>query len=376
MSNINNQIWILHLVNTLDVGGDSTFLMNYLRNIDTDKIRFAFVVQRNETLLYDDEVLRLNGRIHKVRSMSEDLFGYYKDLKKIILQHPEYRIVHSHMNHKNAIPLLLCKFNGIKHRISHAHARGTTQHGLKGIRIILMKCAIRILATNYFACSSAAGRYLYGKKRIFVVIPNAVNSKLYSFSNEKRILIRKELNINEQFVIGHIGNFSRLKNYKFIIDTFYYMPENSLLILVGSGELDNEIKEYVFGRSLANRVKFLGLRNDVPNLLQGFDAFIFPSISEGMGFVAIEAQCSSLPTYCSLGVPKEVAITNYAHHISLEHGPLAWSELIKKGIGTERIDVSCDIQKSGYDIRDASIDLMDIYNAILFSSKRNKTIVE
>lgn len=341
-------IWILHICNTMDIGGDYTFLMNYFKNIDKNRVSFAFVVQREEDYEHDSEIYENNGRIHKVRPMNKNPILFMKDLFMILDNHPEYKIVHAHMNHRNGFALALCKLKKIPVRISHAHARGKSLPLMKAVRIKFLKFLIKIAATDLMACSIDAGKYLYGKNKFFI-IRNAISLKDYTYSEEIRIKMRKSFSLTDELVVGHVGNFSAVKNYHFILDVFSNLPKESKLILVGDGALIQSVNDYAEELGIQERVIYTGVRNDVNNLMQAFDVFLFPSFREGLGLVAIEAQAAGLPVFCSNGIPREAAITKQFKSLPLEIGPSNWAKEINlKAI--DRIDTSSQIVKAGYDI--------------------------
>ena len=166
---------------------------------------------------------------------------------------------------------------------------------------------------------------------------------------------RKELNIKKDtFVIGHIGRFMPVKNHEFIIDVFneiHKENKNTLLLLVGQGPLMDEIKEKVKKLKLTRYVKFLGQRTDVNELYQAFDTFIFPSLYEGLGMVAIEAQASGLPCVASTEVPSIVKVTDCLEFLELEDTINTWKNTILEKINIKRKNYVTEIKKAGYDIK-------------------------
>lgn len=362
MSNIKEPIWILHLCNELTIGGDRSFLLNYYKHIDKSKIQFAFVVQRDYEYEYDSEIINMGGRIHKVNKLNKNLNSYTKDIKNILINHPEYRIVHSHMNHRNAVALSICKLFGVPVRISHSHNTGIKMNLMTQLRVNIFKKILRLVATDFWACSKSAAEYLYGNSSDYKVIRNAIDSKKFTFSIEEREKIRKALGIKEEYIIGHVGNFSAQKNYRFIIDFFSKLPKNFKLLLVGYGDLINDVKKLVSKYEIEDRVMFLGVRNDIPNLMQAFDAFVLPSLYEGLGIVAIESQAAGLPTYCSDGVPDDIEITNYATRIPLKSSAEYWAEVILSNKNKmKRRNTFEEIKNSGYEITKNVILLEDLY---------------
>lgn len=211
--------------------------------------------------------------------------------------------------------------------------------------------------TDYWACSEIAGKWMF-KNRNFRVIHNAINVSDFVYNESIRQKVRTQLGLlKDEFVIGHVGRFSYQKNHDFLIDVFNEvhrrLPE-AVLILIGDAVEDelylNKAKQKVKELNLVENVRFLGIRNDVPDLMQAMDCFLFPSRFEGLGIVIIEAQTAGLPCYVSSVIPNEVKITNLVDFISLNESPENWAEKIIKNKNYKRKDISKEIIKAGYDI--------------------------
>src|SRR5699024_6387747 len=143
---------------------------------------------------------------------------------------------------------------------------------------------------------------------------------------------RKELGLQNEVVLGHVGRFVTTKNHTYIIDVFneyQKLNSNSILLLIGSGELQDKIMEKAEKLNLVPKIKFLGDRSDVHELLQAFDIFIFPSIYEGLPVTLVEAQASGLPIIASDSITKEVKITNLVNFRSIHEEPIKWAQTIK-----------------------------------------------
>ena len=177
---------------------------------------------------------------------------------------------------------------------------------------------------------------------------------------------RELLNIEDQLVIGHAARFALHKNHDFLIDVVYeihQMRSNSVLLLAGDGELRGTIEAKVEKLGLKESVRFLGVRNDINELYQAMDAFVFPSIFEGLGIVNIEAQASGLMTFCSDRVPQEANISPLFVSIPLADGAKKWAEIIvdKCEHRGKRCDMSQYVIDAGYDARSLSNEMMHFY---------------
>lgn len=199
---------------------------------------------------------------------------------------------------------------------------------------------------------------MFRKNKSFQIIHNAIDIKKYAY-NKKRGQIRKKFKLDNKFIIGHVGSFNYQKNHEFLIDIFnnvVKMQPDSMLLLIGgdggnSATMDS-IKEKVDELGLTDKVLFLGMRNDVPDLMQGMDCFVFPSRYEGLPLVGIEAQASGLNCFFSSTITKELGITTLAHYITLEFSPKQWAEIIISVCKNKiRKNMEKEISSSGYDIQ-------------------------
>lgn len=322
-------IRILHILQRMEAGGTQALLMNIYRKIDRTKIQFDFLVVYKEKQFYDDEIEKLGGKIYRM-SFREDLnlFKFQKDLRKFFDEHNEYKIVHCHAYTIGYFCLKEAKKHNIPIRIAHSH-NNETVHDFKYIPKLIMQKKFTKYATDLFACSEEAGRYLFRNDK-FNVLKNAIDVKKFIANQNIRNEIRKELNISDKFVIGHVGRLHPQKNHDFLIDVFEKIREkrkDAELILIGTGPLEDKIRKKVEEKNLVDYVHFLGNRKDMDRIYQAMDVFIFPSLFEGLGIVAIEAQAAGIPIVCSEGLPVETNISPLYRKLELNEGAEHWSEV-------------------------------------------------
>ena len=207
---------------------------------------------------------------------------------------------------------------------------------------------------------------MFGKNVKFVVLPNAIDTDAYVFSNDKRILIRKELGLPENaFVIGHVGRFSKVKNHRFIIELCELVLKqnrNTYVLFVGQGDLLEETREIVMKKHLENVIKFLGLRNDVPDLMQAMDVFVFPSLYEGLPVTMVEAQAAGLPCVISDKVPDECIVTEGLVTVQkLSDSAENWAKHVVSRANMQRKDTGEQIKAHGFDIAENAKWLEEFY---------------
>lgn len=330
---------ILHIISSLTIdSGVTSFVMNYYKNVDRDKIQFDFLYFEkadNEVL---NEIKNLGGNIYYIRKPSlKYCIQSYKDFNIFFHDYGNnFSVVHLHEVYLVHFINHFVKKYEIKHLITHAHTTKYSDNPKNALRNKIMCLGLNHTATNYFACSKAAGEFYYGKraveKGLVKVIPNAIDLKKYKFSQVVREKVRKTLNIEDKFVVGHIGRMAPQKNQKFLLKIFADVrKENSkaVLLIIGDGPLRNDLENEITRLKLKDSVILLGVRNDVPELLMAMDVFVLPSLFEGLGIVAIEAQATGLKCILSENVPKEVDC-GICEFVSLNTYIRSWSNCILK----------------------------------------------
>ncbi len=361
---MSDPVRVLFLETVMDRGGAETMTMNYFRCIDRTKIEFDFLVHRDYKAAYEDEITELGGKIYRCcPPYPQYLFKYYRTVKKLLIEHPEYKIIHGNMMEHGAIAYFAAKRMNIPVRICHAHTSGDSRPiNIRNIILWIYRKITMHCITHKFACGEKAAKWIFGDNNVsdVVYMKNAIDARAYQFDSAIREAVRDEFELEGKFVIGHVGRFFEPKNHPFIIDTFYEVSKiesNAVLMLVGGGELDdvvlNATKEKVKKLGIENRVIFTGVRQDVNKLLQAFDIFILPSLREGLPVVMVEAQASGLHCIVSDRVPKECDITGNVDRIPLEIGPKAWAEQILSYKNEEpHLNTLNQIIKAGYDIHE------------------------
>lgn len=349
--------------NIMKRGGIEAFMMNYYRHIDKTKVQIDFLVHGYEKGVYDDEILSSGGRIFHVPTKSKHPIKYKKELKKLF--HSEkYDIIHSHLDAMSGWILKIAKDCGIPVRIAHSHNTDhLTTNPIKRIINDYMKKRIPYYATDLFACSQEAGEWLFGNSHAFKIINNAIEIDNFLFSKEKRACIRKNLGLENKFVIGHVGRFDYQKNQEFIISMLPDLVKkrnNIHAVFVGDGHQIEDATKLSGSLGVKNLCTFLGSRADVADLYNAFDVFVLPSRFEGLGIVAIEAQANGLPCILSNKIPTTVKLCDNVTMLSIESN-LQWIRLLES-MGTNRsFENELKIIEAGYEIKKEAAMLQDFY---------------
>lgn len=321
-----------------NTGGVETFLFNLYKNIDKTKVQFDFLIGHNADIAFEKEILDMGGRIYRVTySKKESLLKAYSELDKFFSEHKEIMGIHMHSCFINySLPLRLAKKHNIPIRIFHSHNSEDmypTKSWIKKIYREMERKRIIDNATDLFACSDQAGKYMF-KQNKFVWIKNGIDVDKFKFNENIRNIKRKELGIKDNVtVIGFVGRLQYQKNPLFLIDIFYEyskLDADSKLMVIGEGELSSQMLEKINMLDMKEKVLILEKRHDVHELYQAMDVFLLPSRFEGFGIVALEAQASGLPCLVSDTIPKQVKVTELLHYKGINESGLQWAKVIKQ----------------------------------------------
>ena len=355
-------------------GGVASFLRSYCTKIQDRTIHFDFMSLRNQCFEpYRKELEAIGGTLYCLDLQTNGFKRAYQLIKRlsVFLKKGSYNAVHINMG--SFFPSLCCaiaaRHVGIKTIIVHSHSSGIYSKRKRFIAD-LFKPILLHEANKYCACSLVAAQNLYPQRAIdegkIIMIKNAVDTDKFRFNKDVRKARRQELNIANEIVFGHVGRFVEVKNHRFLIDVFEEIKKrnsNVKLILVGEGELREDIQKKVSDRKLSSDIIFLGHRNNVHEYLQAMDVFILPSTVEGFPISALEAQAAGLPCYISDNISQEVELCETCKHFSLANGSVQLADAILKDLEDipSRIDTSEIIQKAGYDLKDNVNTFISLY---------------
>ena len=366
-------IRILQCVGSLEFGGAQSFIMEIYRKIDRSAFQFDFIVFEGEVKDNAAEINELGGRIFECpRYSPKNHFAFMKWWKAFFKSHPEYRVFHSHLRSCVSLILPMAKKAGCTTIVhSHSTSNGT---GLKSFIKAVFQYPIRYLADYLFACSTVSGKWLYGNnvtsKNNFKVIPNSIDISRFVFSDEKRARGRQQLQIDpDDFVIGHVGRFHPVKNHRFLVDVFAEIckeKHNAKLLLIGDGELFDDMRSYCSALGLVDKVIFTGSRRDTSQYYSVMDVFVFPSLWEGVPVSVVEAQAAGLPCIISNTITKDVCQTDFVAIRSLQEGVEVWASAIVDSFTPKdrKLEQENRDRLSGYDSLHIAKELCVFYECI------------
>jgi len=306
-------------------GGLSIVALNYLSEMNRENLQIDFASDNEISEEIKETLKRFNCKYYRLPSRKKKTICYIVKLK-IICESDKYDVIHIHGNSSTMlIELVAAYFGKIKKRIVHCH----TTHSNYPILNYILRPLFKILYTDAIATSQKAGEWLFTNN--FIVLNNAVNLDKYKFSSTNRKMLRKELGVSDKFVIGTVGKLNAGKNYRFMLDifsTFYNLNPNSVLLIVGGGPEEIQLKEKAKQLKIDKVVLFVGMQDHVEKFYSAMDFFLFTSLYEGLGMVLIEAQISGVEVLSSNTVPPETKITNRISYLGLDASIFEWANEI------------------------------------------------
>lgn len=369
-------IRILHVLGRMDLGGVETWLMQVLRNIDRERFRMDFVVHTDEPSGYDDELRSLGSALYHCPTPSNPV-RYGRNFLHILRKSGPFDVVHSHVHHFSGFVLRLAKAAGVAQRIAHSHTDTALLDDQSSLarKLYLKKCR-RWIAQNAgtkLAASGLAANSLFGPSWAGTtgasVLYCGIDLKPFDPPVD-RAAVRSELGLGpDHFVVGHVGRFDPSKNHDFLLrihNELRKINPRAILLLVGKGPLEQNIRGSARALGILESVRFAGMRADIPRIMLGaMDVFVLPSLYEGLGLAAIEAQAAGLPTILSDRIPLEAdAGCGLVRFVSIDKSEAFWSQEILRHFQQERISqaqAAMQVKKTHFNIDRSVEKLASVY---------------
>lgn len=352
-----------------NLGGVESVIYNYYTHFNKRKIHADFLTNC-EKMVHEDEIIAAGSKVYKITQRSKNYFQYRKDLKDFFDKHGhEYDTIWVNICLLSNIDYLkYAKKYGIKKRIIHCHNSKNMGSFINGICHNFNKLFISRYATDFWTCSHEASKFFFSKKIMnsskYLLINNAIDYDKYKYNKSVRNKIRNKMNWDNKVVIGNVGRLHFQKNQEFAIKVFKELNKkipNSVFVIVGDGPDGDKLKQLVNELKLGDKVEFLGMRNDIPELLQAMDIFLFPSLFEGLSIALIEAQASGILIATSNNVSAETKMSDNIHFWSLDMTASEWAKLILKEYKSyNREKAINDIINKGFDIKQEAKKIEDI----------------
>lgn len=361
---------VLIFAPTAPSSGITQYVLNILGKIDSEGISFDILSFRNDRLKKWAE--EHGGEYFEFDiSMYKHPVLYRKFLKKIFSK--GYDVIHYNIS---AISTLLIfkyakKYSNAR-LIVHSHnSFMDLPSKLRRFVFGSLHKLLRYFAAFYFdkkcACSIPAAEWMYGKKaaRNAVILNNAIDTEKFVYNSEHREALRKELGITSKYVIGNVGRFSIQKNQSFLLDSFaelLKLRNDVSLVLIGNGELCNQVKQHAADLQLGDKVIFVDFQEDIYRYYSLFDLLVMPSLFEGLPITLVEAQANGLKALVSDTITSECNLTGLVEFYPLAKGCKAWAEKIIEILeNCGRIDVGDAIREKGFSIKSQAETVKKLY---------------
>ena len=323
----NKKIKVAMVTNHLGITGIGTVIINYCKELDKDKYDLTIIAGRPIANQYEKICKEYGVRIIPLPSRHDETKQHYVELWRV-LKREGFDIIHDHGNSSMmAIELTIAKLVGIKCRIAHSH--NSTCPNLKIHK--LLNPYFKKIYTKALACGLLAGEWLFGKNK-FDVLPNGFYTEKFIFSEKDRLSVRRDINVEDKFVMGHIGRINEQKNQEYLLQIFEKVAEKRrdvVLLLVGTGPDFEKINRIIQNNKYKDRIILYGETSNPVAMYSAMDIFVFPSKYEGLPVVLLEAQISGLPCIASDCITREVDFGSIIWK-SINQSPDKWSDEIIK----------------------------------------------
>lgn len=356
------------IAGVLHSGGKRNLIMEYYRHIDRSQVQFDFICDSDSNGIPEEEILALGGRVYRVAPYKH-IMAHMRETYHILKEN-KYEIMHAFDNTLNVFPMFLGQLAGVKVRISESISKGD-----KNEKKTIVKLALRPFshwfANYYMANSIDCGIWQFGKKTYdkgeISIFKTVINADANAFDAKLREKTRKKFGWENKVIYGFIGRYVDQKNPLYLIDVFNEIAKkqsNAKLVMIGFGELEAAMHEKIQQYGLQDKVEDLGRRDDIKQFYNAFDAFLLPSLYEGMPVVGIEAQCAGLPIFFSKNITEETTASELAHYIGLDEKPEAWAENIIKVVNDNmplRRSYAEEVKQNGFDSHSEAMRMMEFY---------------
>lgn len=357
---------ILHIMGSADAGGIAAVVYNYMRFLNQDRFHFDFALTGGKPGMLGNKMIEAGARYYYLPRIHDGIKDFRSQLSKL-LRREHFDAIHVHVNSNSWIALSVAKDEGIPIRIAHAHYAGKPESVRRWIIMKLGHILNQHYATRLIGCGQLAGQAVFGKSfnrsEKCLVLPNAIDVDKYRFSHDIREKIRRELGIEQKYVIGLIGRLSAEKNQYFImpvINRLHQLIPEMVVILVGNGEDESKLKDYCREHCMESYVIFTGVRQDVNQIYQGIDVCLLPSLYEGLPVVGVEAIASGCPLLMSEYITRELDFGTGVEYIPLREDEW-FRALEKKPLNDNREEGVREIKAHGFDIKECARKLECVY---------------
>lgn len=361
-------IRVLQEVATMDVGGVERLLYDYFNHLDDSGIVFDFVIfEREKEGIFEKPLKEKGCRFYCVPRLKGLGLSYIRALWKV-LRDGHYQVVHAHRGSRSFFVLLLAWAARVPVRVVHSHlAYEPDANMIKHIKTVVFKHLCRLFATDLFACGDDAARFMWGTADPDKVrkMTNAIDTERFYRALAVREQTRRSLGISDEFVLGTVARIDVQKNPMYLLKIAQAVKQSgrkAVLLIAGTGPMEKEVAQRAREMGLGDFVRFLGVREDIPELLAAMDLFLLPSLFEGLPVTLIETQASGLPALVSDRVTREMDKVGLIRFLPLDEDVSCWQEAIADAsVKEDRFAYARKVLEAGYDIADQAHKLGAFY---------------
>lgn len=344
-------------VNKCDSGGQKSLIMAYLRNFDPKRIHFDLIVDEDSNSIPFEEVKELGGGMYVIPPY-QHIVAHLNALKKLFRKN-NYDALYALNNTMNLFPLGVAFFSGIKVRVSESLTMASPLEKKKTMMKNVLKLFSHLYCNYYMANGKDCGIYQFGRKAYedgnINIFLTPVDAKKYTFDPILREETRQKFGWGNMVVYGYIARFEKQKNPLFLVDIMNeisHKQDNAHFVIIGAGSMEQQMKNRIAKYGLDEKMSWLGRREDIKQFYNAFDAFLLPSLYEGLPVVGIESQSTGLPVFFSEEITREAGIAELGHFISLKKSAAEWANIIISETGKAmpfRRGREKDLMNAGFD---------------------------
>ena len=356
---------ILIIAASLRIGGAEKVARDIALYAPEGKYEFHYIVFGDEVGAYETQVIEKGAKVFHWSQPSENYLKFFRNLLSL-MKKERYHVVHAHNMFNCGFTMLAGAMADIPVRISHSHSALVSHPSLaKRVYEKIMQFLILRCSTDLVACGVAAGKRLFGDRDDVQLILNGIDMAQFAYNTQKRDTIRRELQLEDRFVLGHAGHLAGVKNQAFLLDLMPHILEkrpDAMLLLLGEGDNRPMLEQKIRDMMLNDSVIMTGNVTNVADYLSAMDVFVFPSLYEGLPLSILEVQASGLPCIISDSVPKDVFLTDLIHPLSLKDPREQWIDAILNRQRTDPAVYNQMLQQSEYTVETAMGKVYRIYD--------------
>lgn len=326
-----------------------------ISNLFSDSEHFVVDVVHIESHMCSQFLRKSFNSVFYFPRINKRPFTWMIKLIRLLISN-KYDYIHCHIGRLSFLPAIINWLFFNYKFIAHIHELSPSDNAYKRFIVYLLD----YLSFKLAACSQKSGEIFY-KNKNFIIFPNFVDYKKFTFSQNRYLDLRKHFKIpKDSYILGNVGMFSLNKNQLFLVkllSELNKLSKNYFLFLIGDGFTD-EIMELSIELNVYEHIKILPFQYNIEDYYSLFDIFLFPSFKEGFGMSLLEAQISGLSCIANIDLPKDACVSNNVSFRQLDL-KIWLSEIIK--LSKRNFDRSNLSINDSYDVSRKDKFLLEFY---------------